>query len=112
MPRPELVEGLAWPQALPDLDLQHLRPQRAGHGEATPFGEGDRIEEAQRRGSVAHDQRRVVVREAPPFAAVVERPLRRERFAVVDEADVRLPRQLDQLRLPDGDPLTEILAGD
>ena len=48
------------------------------------------------------------MREAPAFTGVAEGPLLLERLAVVDEPEARLPRQLDDAVLPDGDPLAEI----
>ena len=61
------------------------------------------------RRSVAHDQPRAVVREAPAFARVIERLRLLERRLVVDEADLRLPGELHDRVVPDGDPLAEIL---
>ena len=48
------------------------------------------------------------MREAPAFAGVPERALLLEGLPVVDESDARLPRQLDDAVLPDGDPLAEV----
>ena len=49
------------------------------------------------------------MREAPSFSCKTEALLRRERRAVVNEGDVRAPRQLDEVRSPDRDPFTEVL---
>ena len=93
----ELVEPAHRPAAVLDDQRADL-PQRLG------------IEQAQRAavGAVAHDQARAVMREAPAFAGVAERALLLERLAVVDEPEARLPGQLDDAVLPDGDPLAEI----
>ena len=73
-------------------------PQRLGIDQAKRAG----------LGAVAHDQPGAVMREAPAFTGVAEGALLLERLPVVDEPEARLPRQLDDAVLPDGDPLAEI----
>ena len=86
------------------------RTVRVAHGQAARLRQRRRIEEAQRRRAVAHDQPRAVVRDPPAFAGIGP-PLRLlERAQVVDEPDLRPPRQLDNLSLPLGNPLAEVVA--
>src|SRR5204863_7505801 len=92
------------------FELVQPRHRHAGisHNGAAPLGEGLRIEKAKRRRAVAHDERAIVVRQTPAFAPVAERLLRSERRAVVAEGDLRPPRQLKEVVVPDRDPLAEI----
>ena len=52
------------------------------------------------------------MRQAPSFTVVGEGALRAEAAGVVDEAEVRLPRQLDQFAAEERQTLAEILGGE
>ena len=67
------------------------------------------IEETQLRRSVAHDEPRTVVRDAPALTAVTKRLRLLERREIVDEADLGSPRELNQGTLPVGDAFAEVL---
>ena len=84
------------------------RPPSIGDRDTAAFLEGFRIEKTQVRRAVAHDQIRRIVRQSPALSRVGEHPPRLERRAVVDEGHVRLPGQLNQIVLPDGNPLAEM----
>ena len=70
-----------------------------------------RIPEAQGGRAVAHNDARAIVRESPTLAGIAERPLEIEAGAVIDEAGLRLPGELQQLIVPVCNALAEILIG-
>ena len=68
-----------------------------------------RVEETEVGGAVAHHELVVVVRHAPAFAGIAELADGVEAVEVEHVADLRLPRQADQLVAPGGDALAEEL---
>src|SRR6185503_2160059 len=72
---------------------------RVGDEQAPRLGERLRIKKTERR----------AVGQPPPFAGVLERAQLFEGIAVVDEPELRLPRQLEERLAPGGDPFAEIL---
>src|ERR1700739_1521021 len=70
-----------------------------------------RIEKAERRSSVAHDELRGVVRQSPTLALVIEGALQRKAETVVDQRFVGGPRQLDQRAAPVSEAFAEIFRG-
>src|SRR6185437_12282626 len=84
-------------------------PASSGHMDAAQFMQGLRIQDAQLRCAVAHDDLAVITGQRPTFTRILEMTLHRESVQVVDEADLRLPGQADQTIAPVGNTLTEVL---
>src|SRR6185312_6497700 len=82
-----------------DRDLA-LRLERSG------------IEEAQRRGAVAHDEMLAVVREPPPLGRILKGLQDAERVEVVHEREPALPRDLVELVAENRNAFAEVLAID
>src|SRR5687768_10927976 len=71
-----------------------------GHGHASDFTKRVGLEKAQSLGAVAENESFPVSSQAPPFAAVTERPTGRKACEVVDERNIGLPRELHELAVP------------
>ena len=69
-------------------------------------------EDTELRRTIAENQSVRTSGEAPPFARILQRLDRRERREVVDERDVRLPRELEQAALPLGQAFGEVRGVD
>src|SRR5258708_6656015 len=90
------------------------RPASVVDDDAAGLLERDGVDETQCafRLAIAHDHARAVVRDPPALALVIEGLPLLERGDVVDEADLRLPCDLDQRAVPVGDALAEILRAE
>src|SRR5262249_3826030 len=81
------------------------------HGNPTDFFQRGAIPDADVGGTIAHVNLFAVVGEAPAFAGIVEAAQHPKAGFVVNESGLRLPRQLQNLLIQDGDPLTEERLG-
>mmetsp|Transcript_43707 Transcript_43707/g.103256 ORF Transcript_43707/g.103256 Transcript_43707/m.103256 type:complete len:244 (+) Transcript_43707:61-792(+) len=70
--------------------------------------EGVWVPEMQVRAPIAHDQLLPICRHAPAFVLVLELPLQLQRVLVVDESDVRAPRELEEPLPEHAHPLAEV----
>ncbi len=97
--------------ATDEFELVERFDRTAGVGDVEHAAdcERHRIEETQPRGAVAHDERGAVVGEAPALAGVGELTGQAEP-EIVDEALLRLPRELNDPALEDREALGEVRA--
>ena len=82
-----------------------------GNMDASCLAKRFRIEKAEIRSSLAHNQVCAIMSQTPSFARVCKRSQQREAEAIIDEALVSLPGQLNQVAAPIREPLAKILRG-
>src|SRR5439155_18776417 len=80
------------------------------HVQMSDFLESLEIPEIERGRAIAHDQPLAVLGDAPAFSRVVEGTDLPERRAVIHEADLGLPGQLNQVVLPKNKSFAEVGA--
>ena len=79
------------------------------HHNVTNFPEGFRVAKAKRRAAVAGDDLFCGARHTPAIAVVAQLLNRPKAEAVINKADLRLPRPLVDVGAPIDDPLAKIL---
>ncbi len=79
------------------------------HQDVVGFFEAIRVAKAKRRRAIAGDELFGGARHAPALTAVIELLNRPKAEAVINKADLRLPRPLVDVRPPIDDPLSKIL---
>src|SRR5687767_6525906 len=79
-----------------------------GNGDTPDFTKRVGVEEAQSLCTVAADESFWISGQTPTFAAVAQRPTRREACQIVDEPNIGSPRQFHELAVPFLQPFDKI----
>src|SRR4051812_24211276 len=82
------------------------------YGDAPGLLQSFRVQEAQIRRAITHDEPLTVLRDRPSFALVGKAPLHLQGIQIVDKPNLVLPRETDQVALPVHDAFAEILRSD